>query len=92
MRNERVMDFIRSELVRNDGVEPIGDSSDLLESGIIDSLGIMKLIAFLEQAFEIQILDLDLIPENFETVEAITNMIIRKRSTPSDDKRTCRSL
>jgi acyl carrier protein len=56
------------------------DSDKLLESGIVDSLGILDLVAFLENDFQVHISDEELLPENFQTVEAIAQFVERKRN------------
>jgi len=56
------------------------DSDKLLESGIVDSLGILDLVAFLESDFQVHISDEELLPENFQTVEAIAQFVERKRN------------
>ena len=58
----------------------LSDSDQLLESGIVDSLGILDLVAFLESDFKVQITDDELLPENFQTVEAIAEFVERKRN------------
>jgi acyl carrier protein len=58
----------------------LSDSDKLLESGIVDSLGILDLVAFLESDFKVQITDDELLPENFQTVEAIAEFVERKRN------------
>ena len=72
---ESVSNFIVTEIMH--GAE--GDSLDpqlgLLEEGIIDSLGLQQIITFIEQQFEITIDDDDLMPENFESVNAIAELI-----------------
>jgi acyl carrier protein len=52
----------------------------LLESGIIDSLGVLDLVAFMEESFAITILDEELSPENFQTIERLASFIERKRN------------
>ena len=52
---------------------------DLLAQGLIDSLGLMKLVTALEAEFAIQVADDDLVPENFQTLGAITQLIERKQ-------------
>jgi acyl carrier protein len=47
----------------------------LIEQGIIDSLGIFLLVAFLEQQFAIKIHPEDIVLENFGTIEAITHLV-----------------
>lgn len=56
------------------------DSDKLLESGIVDSLGILDLVAFLESDFQVHISDEELLPENFQTVDAIAQFVERKRN------------
>ena len=72
---ESVSNFIVTEIMH--GAE--GDSLDpqlgLLEEGIIDSLGLQQIITFIEQQFKITIDDDDLMPENFESVNAIAALI-----------------
>jgi acyl carrier protein len=75
-----IMEFIKNQLVREKTMKNIGRGDDLIESGIIDSLGILKLLEFLESKFSIHISDEELIPENFESIESIESFIIRKKT------------
>lgn len=50
----------------------------LLESGIVDSVGILEIVTFLEREFAIQISDDDLLPENFGSVAGIAAFVERK--------------
>ncbi len=56
------------------------DSDALLESGIVDSLGVLDLVSFLEQQFSIPVTDEELIPENFQTVERIAAFVETRRA------------
>ena len=75
-----IMEFIKNQLVREKPMKNIGRGDDLIESGIIDSLGILKLLEFLESKFSIHISDEELIPENFESIESIESFISRKKN------------
>jgi len=75
-----IMEFIKNQLVREKPMKNIGRGDDLIESGIIDSLGILKLLEFLESKFSINIADEELIPENFESIESIESFISRKKN------------
>jgi acyl carrier protein len=55
-------------------------TTPLLESGIVDSLGILELVGFLESEFGITATDEDLTPENFQSIEGIENYVLAKRS------------
>ena len=75
-----IMEFIKNQLVREKTMKNIGRGDDLIESGVIDSLGILKLLEFLEAKFSIHIADEELIPENFESIESIESFISRKKN------------
>jgi len=54
-------------------------SDSFLELGIIDSTGIMELVSFLEQRYQITIRDEELIPENLDSLDRLGRFIERKR-------------
>ena len=53
----------------------VGDEESLLDSGIIDSLGILDMVAFLEETFGVQIGDDDLNPENFDSIQSVASFV-----------------
>ena len=58
----------------------LNDVVPLLESGIIDSLGVLDLVGFLEQTFDMKITDDDLTPENFRNIERMVAFVQTKNS------------
>ena len=56
----------------------LNNDDNLLESGILDSLGILEVVSFLEDELNIRIDDEDLIPENFYTIQCIVDFIHNK--------------
>lgn len=58
----------------------INDDSLLLDNGIIDSLGFLDLICFLEEEFKIQISDEEVLPENFESIKIMSVFVQSKSS------------
>jgi len=74
----RLVAFLNTELVRGrPGLDVERDA--LVDSGIIDSLGILKLVTFLEREFKVKLGDEALVPENFETLDAILALVERAR-------------
>ena len=71
-----VRQFLENELGKN--VADVGPDDSLLESGTLDSVGVMRLVAFLESRYGIEVQDDDLMPENFDTLAAITAFIERR--------------
>lgn len=74
-----IRQYIQTELVKDKKQAALGDTDPLIDSGIIDSLGIMKLIGFLEDKMAIQITDEELTPENFSTIESISGLVQKKK-------------
>lgn len=60
--------------------EKIKDDSLIFKEGYFDSMGFVLLITFLEENFSIKTNDSDLVEENFESINSITNFIIRKKN------------
>jgi acyl carrier protein len=59
---------------------PLDDHAALLTSGIIDSLGMLDLVGFLEKSFAIQLSDDELTPENFASIASLTLFVEMKRA------------
>jgi len=75
----RVEGFIFENLLLGDRTRVPGRTDSLIESGVIDSTGVLELIEFLEQDFGIQVDDSETVPENLDTVERIVAYVTRKR-------------
>ena len=60
--------------------EKISDVTLIFKEGYFDSMGFIKLITFIEEEFGIKISDEDLTEENFESINAITSYILRKKT------------
>jgi acyl carrier protein len=73
--SEIVRDFITNQMAQRPLETYIDDSDQLVETGIIDSLGVMTLLSFLEEKFSIQIPSEDLIPENFASISTIAALV-----------------
>ena len=63
-----------------ENIELSGDDS-LIGKGLIDSSGVLELIAFLEEKFAITVEDSELVPENLDSINALTRFIETKTKT-----------
>jgi acyl carrier protein len=66
-----IKDYISRELAPDPALLPLSNDTPLLDSGILDSLSLLRLVVFLEERFETTMGDADLLPENFASVNAI---------------------
>lgn len=56
----------------------LNDKDSFLEKGILDSTGILELVFFLEEEFEIQVADGDMVPENLDSVDNLVRYLNEK--------------
>jgi acyl carrier protein len=76
----RVRTFIEENFLFREDISDLADDESLLESGVMDSTGILELVAFLETEFSIQMADAEIVPENLDSIRAIANYLERKRA------------
>jgi acyl carrier protein len=76
---EKIRTFIRDEVVL-DATSSLDDDAPLLD-GILDSLSLMQLVAFLEEEFDTEIDDTDVTAENFRTIADITRLVEAQRAS-----------
>ena len=80
---EILRQFVRDELVPQLNLGDLDENQSMFETRILDSLRILKLVVFIETSFDIQVEDEDLIPDNFETLLSIAELISKKNGSPS---------
>jgi len=73
--------FLLTEIAVDLGKKSLGPDEDLLEQGIIDSLGIMKLVLFMEETYGIAVADEEIVPENFQTPNNMVKFVEQKMQT-----------
>ena len=75
----RVRAFIEENFLFREDISDLADGDSLLESGVMDSTGILELVAFLETEFSIQMNDAEIVPENLDSIAAIARYVESKR-------------
>ena len=66
-----INDYISREIVQDPAVLPLSNDTSLLKGGILDSLSLLRLVVFLQDRFQLTVDETDLLPENFDSVNAI---------------------
>jgi acyl carrier protein len=74
---------IRAFIVRNflfgQDSQALADDQSLLESGIVDSTGLLELVGFVEEQYGIKVDDAELVPENLDSLRNLSQFVGRKR-------------
>jgi len=77
----RIRTYIAENMLFSDNGYPYADGASFLEEGIVDSMGIMELVMFVEENFGVVVEDEELVPDNFDSVSRLA-AYIRGKSSP----------
>lgn len=74
--------FLCREFFRGESLDALSDDQPLVTSGLLDSVGTLKLVLFLEENFEITIDTADIADGKLDTLRSIETLVLKKRATP----------
>ncbi len=77
---DRIKDYITKNLLYSDNGFPYDENVSFLDEGIVDSVGVMELVSFVEDDFKVHVEDLEITPTNFDSVSKIAEYIRQKNS------------
>ena len=78
VQEDRIREYILTELLYDRDLPGLADEEPLIGNGYLDSMGIMVLVLWLEEAFGIKIDDEEVVPERLETIHAIATWMREK--------------
>ena len=81
---ENVRNFIVENFIFDENPTPLDNTQSFLESGIIDSTGMLELVSFIEENYSIKMEDEELIPDNLDSVNNVVSYISRKKQLTVD--------
>ena len=70
--------YILENFLFTEEEDQLEDGVSLIDSGVIDSTGVLDLVGFIEENYEVQVPDTDLVPDNFDSVERIVAYVQRR--------------
>ena len=75
-----LIEFLRNDLVE-DSTQTVSEDDSLIDLGVLDSIGLMRIMQFVEETAQVRIPDREVTPDNFETVAAIDRLVHRLRTS-----------
>jgi len=78
--SDKIKEFIRTEVNPELQLAELGDDEPLIESGIIDSLGVLKIMSFLDETFGVDLGSEEIRLENFKDVRTICELAAKQGS------------
>ena len=76
----RIKAYVTTELLYDRDAIALGDDDSLLGPGLLDSVGILRLVAWLEEEFGVSIPDEDVVPDHVETVSRLAALVRRRQA------------
>jgi acyl carrier protein len=73
-------EFITDNFLPSSGQDSFEDSDSFMETGIIDSTGVLELLEYIEEAFSIQVEDEEVVPDNMDSLDKLAAFIGRKKA------------
>jgi len=73
--NDELRDFVTDNFMFGKRDKGFMNDDSFLERGIIDSTGVLELVAFLEERYGIKVQDRDLIPENLDSINGLARFV-----------------
>ena len=74
----QVRSFVVETFLFGDTKTPLPEDGSLIENGLIDSTGILELVAFVEETFGITVSDEEILPANFDSIAKVEAFVERK--------------
>jgi acyl carrier protein len=75
-----IRDFLITEVFYDRDLRDLKNEESLLAKGVLDSLSILKTVTFCEEHFGITIPDSEVLPDHFDSVRAIAELVERRRA------------
>jgi acyl carrier protein len=74
----RIRDYVARNLLFSDDGFGYDDDASFLQEGIVDSVGVLELVLFVEETFGVEVNDQEIIPDNFDSVDKLASYIRSK--------------
>ena len=74
---DSIAQYIAESVMPGTPVDKILNSQSLFEDGVVDSLGLQQILVFIEDEYDIEVDEDDLVPENFENLEGMARLVSR---------------
>jgi acyl carrier protein len=77
---DQIREFIQVQLAEPKGITTFTDDESLMECGVVDSLGIFRLVSFLEEDLRVRVGDDEINADTLKSVNTIEELVLRKRN------------
>lgn len=75
----QIRTFVLDQLLMGDASAMLADAASFLDTGTIDSTGVLEIVMFLEQHLHVAVADPELVPENLDSIDRLVWFVLRKQ-------------
>lgn len=79
---QKIRKYLLENLMFTDDASQLANDASLLDQGIVDSTGVLEIVMFLEDEFGVKVLDTQMLPENFDSVNNLVRFVGELLRTP----------
>jgi len=79
---QEIKRFVTDNFMLGGNPRKLTDQDSFLENGFIDSTGVLELVGFIEETFEVSVADDELVPDNLDSISKIAAYVRRKKAIP----------
>ena len=77
---DRIREHVVQQLLFGDASGLVADEESLIDNGVIDSTGVIDLVAYVEDCWDVQVEDDEIVPDNFDTIARLAAYVVKKRA------------
>jgi acyl carrier protein len=81
---EQIRDYVAANFLFSDNGYPFPDDASFLEEGIVNSTGVLELVMFVEETFNVNVEDQEVVPDNFDSVGQLAAYVRNKTNQDGD--------
>lgn len=76
----KIREYISNNILFSDNGFPYPDEASFLQEGIVDSVGVLELVSFIEDQMKVKVLDQEITPDNFDSVQKLASFVRTKQA------------
>ncbi len=79
---QKIAEFIRDTFLKGRTERALNDDESLMDNAVLDSTGVLELVLFIEQTFDVRVEDEEIVPDNLDSMNNLVRFVRRKLGAP----------
>ncbi len=79
---QKIAEYVRDTFLKGRTERALHDDDSLMDNELLDSTGVLELVLFIEQTFDVRVEDEEIVPDNLDSVNSLVRFVRRKLGAP----------